>query len=47
MIKKCETCGIAFKLHGCFLKYTNHKDDLINKNMYVLTKIMIKCLTKS
>ena len=27
--KKCETCGIKYKYHDCFLEYTNFKDDLI------------------
>ena len=28
MIKKCETCGIAYKVCNCFLEYRNIKDDL-------------------
>ena len=27
--KKCETCGITFKVSNCFLEYTNFKDDFI------------------
>ena len=26
--KKCETCGIIYKVCNCFLEYTNFKDDL-------------------
>ena len=27
--KKCETCGITYKICNCFLEYPNFKDDLI------------------
>ena len=27
--KKCETCGITYKICDCFLEYANFKDDLI------------------
>ena len=27
--KKCETCGITYKVCDCFLEYTDFKDDLI------------------
>ena len=27
--KKCETCGITYKLCNYFLQYTNFRDDLI------------------
>ena len=26
--KKCETCGIIYKICSCFLEYTNLTDDL-------------------
>ena len=29
MIRRCETCEIAYKVCNCFLEYTNVKDDLI------------------
>ena len=29
MIKKCEACGITYEASGCFLEYTNFKDDLV------------------
>ena len=27
--KKCEPCGIKYKVSGCYLQYTNIKDDSI------------------
>ena len=43
--KNCETCGIIYEVCDCFPEYTNFKDDLINTNVYVVTKIINKSLT--
>ena len=42
--KKCETCG--FKYKNCMFcpERKNFRDDL---NVYVVTRIMIKCLMKT
>ena len=36
--KKCETYRIKYKYCGCFLEYTNFKDE--NTNVCVVTKII-------
>ena len=38
--KKCETYGIKYKHCHCFLEYTNFKDDLMEYNVCVVTKII-------
>ena len=45
--KKCETCGIKYKYRYCFLEYTNFKDDLIEYNVCLVTKIINTSLMKS
>ena len=45
--KTCGTCGIKYKYCGCFLEYTNFKDNLIEYKCCVLTKIINTCLMKS
>ena len=45
--KKCETCGIKYKYCDCFLEYTNFKNDLIEYNIYVVTKIINNSLMKN
>ena len=44
--KKCKTCGIKYKHCKCFLEYTNFKDNLIDTNVYVVTRIIKKSLIK-
>ena len=34
--KKCETCGISYKVCDCFLEYTNIKDDFIEYKLFFL-----------
>ena len=36
--KKCETCGIKYKYCGCFLEYTNFKDDLVEYKCLLCNK---------
>ena len=44
--KKCETCGITYKVCDCFLEYTKFKDDLIGCNCLCCNNIN-KSLMKS
>ena len=37
--KKCETCGITYKVCDCFLEYVNLKDDLIEYKCLCFSKI--------
>ena len=39
--------GISYKYCNCFFEYTNFKDDLIESNVCVVTKIINTSLTKS
>ena len=45
--KKCETCKIKCKYCDYYLEYSDFKDDLINLNVCVETKIINKSLMKS
>ena len=45
--KKCETCGIKYKYCGCFLEYTNFKDDLVEYNVYFAIRTATETSTKS
>ena len=45
--KKCETCGIKYKYCDCFLECANFKDDLIETNVCVVTKVIKIILMKS
>ena len=36
--KRCETCGTKYKYCGCFLKYTNFKNDLIKHKCWCFDK---------
>ena len=44
---KWEICGITYKVRGCFLEYTNFKDDLIECKSLYLTKVINKRLSKN
>ena len=37
--KKCETCLIKYMHCNCFLEYTNFKDDFLEYNVCVVTKV--------
>ena len=45
--KKCETCGITYKVCDCFLEYTNFKDDLLEYKCLCHKKIINKSLMQS
>ena len=36
--KKCETCEMKYKYCGCFLEYTNFKDDFIKHKCFCCNK---------
>ena len=38
--KNCKRCGIKYKHCDCFLQYANFKDDLIETNVCVVSKII-------
>ena len=42
--KKCETCGIKYRVCKCFVEYTNCKDNLIEyKCLCCNKKKLMKC----
>ena len=45
--KKCETRGIKHKYCSCFPEYSNFKNDLIDTNVSVTTKIINRSLMKA
>ena len=47
MIKSVKSCEIKYKCCDCFFEYMNFKDDLIDTNACVVTKIISTSLTKS